>query len=120
MKKKTKKLYSQERKRFLKKIFGKCEKPRLSIFKSNKHIYGQIINDENGTTLVFKSTLNKDISKNLESTSNCIASKLVGQKIAEEALEKNIKYVVFDRGSKPYHGRIKTLAEGAREKGLIF
>jgi len=120
MKKKSKKLYLQKKKRYLKKIVGSLEKPRLSVFRSHKHIYAQLIDDTNGKTLVFSSTLESDIKKNIEKTATQEASLLVGKRIAQKALEKNINYVVFDRGNKPYHGRIKSIAEGAREEGLIF
>ena len=120
MKKKSKKLYLQKKKRYLKKIVGSLEKPRLSVFRSHKHIYAQLIDDTNGKTLVFSSTLESEIKKNIEKTATQEASLLVGKRIAQKALEKNINYVVFDRGNKPYHGRIKSIAEGAREEGLIF
>ena len=120
MKKKIKKLYLQQKKRYLKKIVGTKEKPRLSVFRSHQHIYGHLIDDKNSKTLVFFSTLNKTIKSQFESTSTIAASIEVGKKIAQSALEKKIKTVVFDRGNRPYHGRIKALADGARESGLNF
>lgn len=102
------------------KIFGTYEKPRLSIFRSNKHIYAQIINDIVGETLVSSSTLAKDFLKNYISSKSCKASFQVGQNIALKALKKNISKVTFDRGNFRYHGRVRSIAEGARNKGLIF
>jgi large subunit ribosomal protein L18 len=120
MKKRIKKLYIQKKRRYIKKIYGIAAKPRLSIFRSHKHIYAQIIDDESAQTLVYSSTLNKNFANKIISTSTKKASQLVGNDIAKKALEKNIKEVIFDRSNKPYHGRIKSLAEGAREYGLIF
>lgn len=118
MKKTVKKLYVQQKKRYLKKIVGNQEKPRLSVFRSHKHIYGQLIDDKNGHTLAFSSTLNKSL--NIENSSDQKAAYIVGQDLAKKATEKDITTIVFDRGNKPYHGRIKSLADGAREQGLIF
>ena len=120
MKKKLKKLYLQQKKRTLKKIVGTIEKPRLAIFRSHKHIYAQLINDTNSTTIVSSSSVENDIRKNFEKTATKEASLLVGEKVAEKAKEKNITTIVFDRGNRPYHGRIQSVAEGARNKGLIF
>lgn len=120
MKKNTKKIFLQQKRRYLKKIVGSNEKPRLSIFKSHKHIYGQLIDDNARQTLAFASTLSSELSKSLDSTANQNAASKVGELIAKKALEKNITKVVFDRGSKPYHGRIKSLAEAARKEGLNF
>lgn len=120
MKKKLKKLYVQKKKRSLKKIVGNSEKPRLSVFRSHKHIYAQLIDDTNGKTLVFSSTLENEVKQNFTKTATQEASLFVGKRIAQKALEKNISSVVFDRGNRPYHGRIKSIAEGAREQGLIF
>ena len=120
MKKKVKKLYLQQKKRSLKKICGNLEKPRLSVFRSHHHIYGQLIDDKNGKTLVACSTVDKILSENLETTSNQEAAVRVGTELAKRALLKEITTVVFDRGIRPYHGRIRSLAEGARQQGLIF
>ena len=120
MKKKTKKIHLQGKKRYLKKIVGTIEKPRLSVFRSHNHIYAQLIDDKYGKTLVFSSTLEKAISETLSSTSTKEASSLVGENLAKKAIEKEISLVVFDRGNRPYHGRIASLAEGARKQGLIF
>jgi large subunit ribosomal protein L18 len=120
MKKRVKKLYLQEKKRSLKKIFGTQEKPRLSVFRSHQHIYGQLIDDRNGKTISACSTVEKEICSKIEKTSNQEAAFLVGKELAKRALGKEITSVVFDRGRRPYHGRIKNLAEGARQEGLIF
>lgn len=118
MKKREKKLYIQQKRRYLKKICGSLEKPRLSVFRSHKHIYAQLIDDQNGHTIAFSSTLNKNLS--ITTSANQQASFLVGQDLAKKAIEMKVKTIVFDRGNKPYHGRIKSLAEGARNEGLIF
>lgn len=120
MKKKIKKLFLQKKKRYLKKIVGTTKVPRLSVFRSHKHIYAQLIDDEKQSTLVFSSTLNPDILKNVKSTATQEAAFIVGENLAKKAIEQNIYKVVFDRGNKPYHGRIKNIAEGSRKQGLIF
>jgi large subunit ribosomal protein L18 len=120
MKKSVKKIYLQQKKRYLKKIIGSLEKPRLAVFRSHKHIYAQLIDDKNGHTLAFCSTVEKEISSKLTVTANQEASFLVGQNLGQKAIAKNISKVVFDRGNRPYHGRIKSVAEGARNAGLIF
>lgn len=93
---------------------------RLSVFRSNKHIYAQIIDDSKGVTLAHASTLESDLFKKDEATSNIKASLKVGHLIAKRALEAGIKQVVFDKGGYMYHGRIKSLADAAREEGLDF
>lgn len=104
-----------------KKIFGVAEKPRLTVFRSLIHIYAQLIDDATGKTLVSASTKSKELAEELKTVKGKIAqSKLVGKLIAKKALENNINTVVFDRGSYIYHGRVKALAEGAREGGLKF
>jgi large subunit ribosomal protein L18 len=120
MKKKLKKVYLQQKKRYLKKIVGTNNKPRLSVFKSHKHIYAQLIDDKNGHTLAFCSTVEKSIASQISSSATQTAAFLVGEKLAEKAIQKQISYIVFDRGNRPYHGRIKSVAEGARKQGLIF
>lgn len=100
------------------KIIGTPTRPRLNIFRSGKHIYAQIIDDTMGNTLASASTLDKSLD--LTTTKNTEAAKQVGENIAKKALEKGIEEVVFDRGGFIYHGRIKELAEGAREAGLKF
>ena len=104
--------------RVRKNISGTAERPRLDVFRSSKHIYAQIIDDVTGTTLVSASSLDKAFTEGYGG--NCDAAKAVGKLVAEKALEKGIKTVVFDRGGYIYHGRVAALAEGAREAGLEF
>lgn len=104
--------------RVRRKITGTEVRPRLNVYRSNKHIYAQLINDDNGTTLVSAST--KDNSFDGEATNNTEAARQVGEAIAKRAEDKGFKSVVFDRGGYLYHGRVKTLAEAAREAGLEF
>ncbi|QQY79399.1 LSU ribosomal protein L18P [Keratinibaculum paraultunense] len=106
--------------RVRKKIYGTPERPRLNVYRSNSHIYAQIIDDTNGHTLISASTLDKELKEKLSSTGNKEAARLVGELIGKRALEKGIEQVVFDRGGYKYHGRVKELAEGAREAGLKF
>ncbi len=105
--------------RVRKKISGTSAKPRLAVFRSARHIYAQIIDDVAGSTLVSASTLDEAL-KGQGYTGNKSAAKTVGKLVAEKALEKGIKQVVFDRGGYIYHGRVKELADGAREAGLEF
>jgi large subunit ribosomal protein L18 len=95
-------------------------RPRLSVFRSSKQIYAQIIDDEKGVTLVSASSLEKANRESLKTGANIEAAKVVGKLIAERAAAKGVKEVVFDRGAYMYHGRVKALAEGAREGGLQF
>lgn len=99
-------------------IHGTAERPRLNVFRSSKHIYAQLIDDEKGVTLVSASTLDKEFAG--ESGGNIEAATKVGELIAKRAIEKGYKEVVFDRGGYIYHGRVKALAEAAREAGLQF
>ena len=99
---------------------GTAECPRLAVFRSNNHMSAQIIDDTVGNTLVSASTLEKEIKKELEKTNNVDAAALVGQVIAKRAMDKGIKTVVFDRGGYIYQGKVKALAEAAREAGLEF
>ncbi len=101
-------------------IKGTPERPRLAVFRSEKHMYAQIIDDTTGTTLAYASTVNQEIKDKLTKTWNKEAASEVGKLIAKKALEKDIKEVVFDRGGFKYHGRVKSLAEAARESGLRF
>jgi large subunit ribosomal protein L18 len=101
-------------------IRGTVERPRLSVFRSSKHIYAQIIEDQTGKTLAAASTVSKDVAGDLKFSGNVEAAKAVGAAIAKIALDKNIKQVVFDRNGFLYHGRVKALAEAAREAGLTF
>jgi len=100
-------------------VFGTSEQPRLSVYKSIKHIYVQVIDDKNGVTLAAASTLASDVRDKV-SGNNIEAAKLVGNEIGKKAVEKNITNVVFDRGGYRYHGKLKALAEAAREAGLKF
>lgn len=105
-------------KRIRNKISGTTEIPRLCVFRSNKNISAQIIDDVNGNTLASASSLDKDLK--IKNGSNIESAKLVGESIAKKALKLKIKAVVFDRGGYLYHGRVKALAESARENGLEF
>ncbi|MBP9996547.1 MAG: 50S ribosomal protein L18 [Lachnospiraceae bacterium] len=99
---------------------GTAERPRLSVFRSNNHMYAQIIDDTVGNTLVAASTLEKDVKSELEKTNNVDAAAYLGTLIAKRAIEKGIKEVVFDRGGFIYQGKIQALADAAREAGLEF
>ena len=102
------------------KIKGTQDRPRLSVYRSNENIYAQIIDDTTSKTLLTCSTLDRSIKLTLSTRRNCEASRVIGEKLAELSLEKNIKKIVFDRGPYLYHGRIKALADGARAGGLKF
>jgi large subunit ribosomal protein L18 len=95
-------------------------RPRLSVFRSSQHIYAQIIDDQKGTTLAAASTIEKDLKGKLKTGADSAAAKEVGRLIAERAVAAGIKEVVFDRGAYLYHGRVKALADAAREGGLTF
>ena len=101
-------------------LSGTAERPRLAVFRSNNHMYAQIIDDTVGHTLVAASTLQKDVKAELEKTNNVDAAAYLGKVIAQKALDKGIKTVVFDRGGFIYQGKIQALAEAAREAGLEF
>jgi large subunit ribosomal protein L18 len=124
VKKLSKRVYGRLRRktRIKLKIRGTSEKPRLSVFRSARHIYAQIIDDSHGATLVNASSLDKEISKKFGKGGggNIEAAKVVGKSLAEKAKGKGIKRVVFDRGGYLYHGRVKALADAAREGGLEF
>ncbi|MBW4615202.1 MAG: 50S ribosomal protein L18 [Desmonostoc vinosum HA7617-LM4] len=102
------------------KVVGSPERPRLAVFRSHEHIYAQVIDDTKHHTLVAASTVEPELKSTITSGSNCEASVQVGKLIAARSLEKGITKVVFDRGGNLYHGRIKALAEAAREAGLDF
>jgi large subunit ribosomal protein L18 len=106
--------------RVRKKISGNSERPRLNVFRSASHIYAQVIDDTTGNTIVSASTLLDIVGSGLKSTGNIEAASKVGAEIARRALEKNISSVVFDRSGFLYHGRVKALADAARENGLSF
>lgn len=108
------------RKRIRKVVSGTADRPRLSVFRSNKEIYAQLINDDNGTTLVAASSLQKDVKDKINGLTKTDAAREVGKALAAKALENGIEHCAFDRGGNLYHGRVKALAEGAREAGLKF
>ena len=99
---------------------GTAERPRLAVFRSNNHVYAQVIDDVAGKTLVSASTLEKDIKAELKNTDDIDAASKIGDVVAKRAIEKGIKAVVFDRGGYIYHGKVKALADAAREAGLEF
>ena len=101
-------------------VQGTGERPRLTVYKSLKHIYAQIVDDATGQTLATASTMGRDLREILKKTADVEAAKLVGQAIGRKALSRDIKKVVFDRNGYPYHGRVKALADAAREAGLQF
>ena len=101
-------------------LSGTAECPRLAVFRSNKHMYAQIVDDVSGKTLAAASTLQADVREGLEYTDNVAAAAAVGKAIGEKAAKAGIKTVVFDRGGFLYHGKIQALADAAREAGLDF
>ncbi len=108
------------KKRVRKKIRGTPDRPRLAVYKSLRHIYAQLIDDTTGRTLVAASTVGRDLRGDLEKTANRDAARAVGLAIGRKAVARDITRVVFDRGGYPYHGKVKALAEAAREAGLQF
>ena len=110
----------QRHKRVRRKVFGTPQRPRLCVFRSSNNIYAQIIDDTNRVTLVAASSLDEAVKGAVNHTGKKEAAKMVGEMVAKKAVEKGITEVVFDRGGYIYHGRIKELAEGAREAGLKF
>jgi len=110
----------RKHRRVRKKIFGTTERPRFAVYKSLKHMHAQIIDDTKGETLVAASTVEKEIGEKVKDLTKTEAAKFLGQVLAERAKEKGVVKVVFDRGGFIYHGRIKAIAEGAREGGLEF
>lgn len=106
--------------RVRKKLSGTAETPRLSVYRSLNHIYVQVIDDVKGVTLCSASTMEKEIKAEIKDMSKTDAAKVVGKKVAERAIEKGVKAVVFDRGGYLYTGRVQSLADGAREAGLNF
>lgn len=119
MKASRKELTRRRHTRIRRKMSGTSERPRLAVFRSNQHIYAQVIDDSQHHTLVAASTLETDLRQQTAG-STMEASALVGKLIAERSIEKGITQVVFDRGGKLYHGRVAALAEAAREAGLSF
>ena len=110
----------KKHKRIRNRFSGTAQKPRLSVFRSNNHMYAQIIDDTVGNTLVAASTVEKDVKAELEKTNNVDAAAYLGTVIAKRAIEKGIEEVVFDRCGFIYHGKVAALAEAAREAGLKF
>ena len=110
----------KRKKRIRKKISGTPQRPRLSVFRSSRHIYAQIVDDTSGHTLAAASTMDKEAKGGPNFENKIEAAKFVGKLVGERALGKGIKEVIFDRNGFLYHGRIKSLSEGAREAGLIF
>jgi len=106
--------------RIRKNITGTIERPRLNVFRSNKNIYAQLIDDVTGETLVSASSLDKELADTVANGGSVEAAKLVGGLVAKRAVEKGLETIVFDRGGYLYHGRVKALAEAARENGLKF
>ena len=103
-----------------KRLFGTTERPRLAVFRSSKHIYAQVINDANGTTLASASTLDPEVRAEQGYGGNKVAATIVGRKVAERAKQAGIDKICFDRRSYKYHGRVQALADAAREAGLQF
>ena len=103
-----------------KRLHGTVERPRLAIFRSSKHIYAQVVNDDNGTTLASASTLDPEIKRDLAYGGNKAAASVVGKLVAERAKQAGIDKICFDRRSYKYHGRVQALADAAREAGLQF
>lgn len=106
--------------RVCKKVTGTAETPRLCVYRSLNHVYAQVIDDVKGVTLCSASTLEKDVKAAIKDMTKTEASKVVGKRIAEKAIEKGVKEVVFDRGGYLYTGRVQAVADGAREAGLNF
>ena len=119
-KKSRKEVRVKKHRRIRNHLSGTSQRPRLAVFRSNNHMYAQIIDDTVGKTLVSASTNQKDVKAELEKTNNVDAAAYLGTVIAKKAIEKGIKEVVFDRGGFIYQGKIKALAEAAREAGLEF
>jgi large subunit ribosomal protein L18 len=111
---------ARRQQRVRQRVFGTAERPRLNVYRSRGHIYAQIINDLKGTTLAAASSLDKSLRTSLKSTGSIEAAKAVGKLLAERAKTAKVQAVVFDRGGRLYHGRIKALADASREGGLKF
>ncbi|MBC8447830.1 MAG: 50S ribosomal protein L18 [Chloroflexi bacterium] len=110
----------KRRQRIRKRVFGAPTRPRLNVFRSSKHIYAQVIDDERGHTLAAASTLDPVLQPRLAGLKKAEQARLVGELLAERALGQKVKQVVFDRGGYLYHGRVRALADGARKGGLEF
>ena len=120
MKASRKVLTNRRHRRIRRKVQGTGDRPRLAVFRSNQHIYAQVIDDTKQHTLVAASTLDADVKKDAKVGNTREASSVVGKVVAERAVKQGVKQVVFDRGGNLYHGRVKALAEAAREAGLEF
>ena len=118
----SRKLQTQKRhKRLRRFLIGDKNRPRLAVFRSNNHIYAQVIDDNAQETICSASTIDKELKEDSDNlSSNCSSSSIVGKLLAKRAIKKGIKQVIFDRGGNLYHGRVKALAEAAREAGLNF
>ncbi len=110
----------RRRKHVRKRVSGTPERPRLSVFRSLRHIYAQVIDDTSGFTLASSSTLDPEVREQLDGLAKVEQARVVGQVLARRALAQGVKQVAFDRGGYKYHGRVKALADGAREEGLEF
>ena len=118
----SRKLQTQKRhKRLRRYLIGSSERPRLAVFRSNNHIYAQVIDDDAQQTICSASTVDKELKEDKEKlSSNCSSSSIVGKLLAKRAMKKGVKQVIFDRGGNLYHGRVKALADAARDAGLNF
>ena len=118
----SRKLQTQKRhKRLRRFLIGSSERPRLAVFRSNNHIYAQVIDDNAQQTICSASTVDKELKEDVEKiSSNCSSSSTVGTLLAKRAIKKGVKQVIFDRGGNLYHGRVKALADAARDAGLNF
>ena len=122
MAKLSRKLQTQKRhKRLRRYLIGTNARPRLAVFRSNNHIYAQVIDDDAQETICAASTVDKELKEDVEKlSSNCSSSSIVGKLLAKRAIKKGVKQVIFDRGGNLYHGRVKALADAARDAGLNF
>ena len=118
----SRKLQTQKRhKRLRRYLIGSKDRPRLAVFRSNNHIYAQVIDDNVQQTICSASTVDKELKEDTEKlSSNCSSSSIVGKLLAKRAMKKGVKQVIFDRGGNLYHGRVKALADAARDAGLNF
>ena len=118
----SRKLQTQKRhKRLRRYLIGSKDRPRLAVFRSNNHIYAQVIDDDAQQTICSASTIDKELKEDSDKlSSNCNSSSIVGKLLAKRAIKKGIKQVIFDRGGNLYHGRVKALADAARDAGLNF
>ncbi len=109
---------AKRRLRYVKKVAGTADRPRLLVFRSLKHIYAQAVDDSTGRTMASASTLDEEVRKQVPNGGNIAAAKIVGQIVARRLVQKGVKSALFDRGGYLYHGRVKAVAEAARENGL--